>query len=247
MMNTRLIFLFLFVFMGACGCSNTRIHLHAEGLSDNELAIIRIGLEKRGFVVEHRENEFPSSDSVILYAAYRGVEKELSAIEEVLAHAGVRAERRYAARTNALGMHEYSPRNIGVYIASASRQNIESSKSRIRDVFPLSMTNAEFVSMDCEQEYLYEFYDDGVLVISQLAIPVEEVETITLRWRAPSADSITLSDGVEQFDYQKTESSKEHPGRHSLHVVTYNILLRPLDHYRIPYGCGYTSTFSEYF
>lgn len=246
-MNTRLITLLFFVFMGLCGCTNTTIHLHAQGVPDNELETIRLALEERGFVVKPRENEFPSSDSVILYAAYRGVEKELGTIEEVLTRHGLKVERRFAGRTNALGIHEYSPRNIGVYIASVSRQGMAPTKSRIRDVFPLSMTNAEFVSMDCEQEYLYDFYADGRLEISQLAIPVEEVETMTLRWHGSSEDMITLSDGAEQFEYRKIETVREHPGRYSLHVVTYNIFLQPLGHYQIPYGCGYKSTFFESF
>lgn len=259
-MNTRLITLLFFAFMGLCGCSNTashlhpqeasdntRIHLHAQGVPDRKLRPIRKALEARGFVVRLRENELPSSNNLILYAAYDGVEEELSAIEKVLAQNGVRAGRRLAGRTNALGTHEYNPRNIGVYITSVSKQKNKVNKSRIREVFPLSMTNAEFVSMDCEQEYLYDFYADGRLEISQLAIPVEEVETLTLRWYSSSTDTITLSDGIEEFEYRKTESSREHPGRHSLHVVTYNIFLQPLGHYRIPYGCGYKSTFAESF
>lgn len=258
--NVRLIPWLFFAFMGIGGCSNTTthsplrdvsgnttIHLHAQGITERKLKSIHKALEERGFVVQPRENEFPFSESVILYAASDGVEGELDLIREVLAQNGVKARRRLAGRTNALGTHEYNPGNIGVYIASDAKRSIAQTRSRVRNIFPLTMTNAEFVSIDCEQEHLYDFYDDERLEISQLGIPVEEAAAVTLRWSDSSKGIISLSDGAEQFRYRKLESVREDPDRDGMHVVTYNLLLRPLGHYRIPYGCNYKSTFFETF
>src|SRR5690606_34008695 len=113
----------LATFVSLVGCaSNTTVHLHANGLSEADRKNIRAGLEEKGFRVVERNNEAPSEDNAILYAPYSGLEKDLYAIENVLANHGLTAGRGFAIQTNQLGMHEYTAGNIGLYIVPAVRQ-----------------------------------------------------------------------------------------------------------------------------
>jgi hypothetical protein len=236
-----------FVLVSLFGCSNTTIHLHANNMPEAEKENIRLSLEKQGFSVRMRDNESPSSGNIILYYPHEGIEEDLHAIDKVLEAKGLKAERGYAIHTEKLGKHEYTAGNIGLYIAPTGPQEQRPVKSRVRSIFPMTMTGYEFVSMDCEQEYLYEFFEEGKLAASDPAVPADEVEMLAFDWQSLPNDIIMISNGREQFKYKKIESHIEHSSEHSHYVVTYNIRLQPLDYYRVPFGCMYKSTYFESF
>lgn len=228
------------------GCSSTTVHLHADALSEVEQNNIRTGLEEQGFSVKMRENEAPASSSVVLYYPHKGIEEDLRAIDNVLDANGLIAEHRYLTHTEKLGVHEYTAGNIGVYIVPAGQKS-EPTSVRIRSVFPITMVGFEFVSTDCDKEHLYEFSDDGTMVVSDLSLPLGEMDVATLSWQSPTDDTVIISSGDEDFEYKKSQSHREHFNDNNNHVVTYSLTLKPTGYYRVPFGCSYKSDFLEGF
>ncbi|BFM20735.1 hypothetical protein [Gilvimarinus japonicus] len=226
------------------GCSSTTVHLHAKNLPDVEQEAIRAGLEARGFSVKMRDNEPPSNNNAILYYPHDGIDADLQAIDAVLDANGLWAEHNYSVYTDKLGKHEYTAGNIGLYLVPEGVTTNASTSNRVRAVFPITVTDFEFVSTDCDTEYVYELFEDGSLVASDFSLPIGKAKLAALEWRETS-DEITLSNSGEQFKYSKTESYKEYANLDSDHVITYNITLQPLGYYRVPYGCTFKSTFSE--
>lgn len=241
-----LAFFILVAIVSLLGCSNTIVHLHANDLPKADQENIRTGLEEKGFSVLRRENGFPSEGNTILYSPHKGIEKDLRAIEEVLGNNGLKAERSYAIHTNKIGTHEYTAGNIGLYIVPAVRQEHAEATTRVRSVFPITMTDAEFVSTDCPTEYGYQFENDTVTV-DDFSLAMDKTGIATLDWHHASDDIIVISNDGEQFKYKKTESHREYSNQYSHHIVTYHIWLRPLDYYRVPFGCTYKSTYTEAF
>ena len=228
------------------GCSNTTVHLHVKNLPDAEQESIRADLEKRGFLVKMRDNEPPSNNNLILYYPHRGIEDDLRAINDVLDVAGFTAESSYLVHTDKLGKHEYSAGNIGLYLVPKGYQRNPGVASRVRSVFPMTIVDYEFVSTDCDKDYVYEFFGDGTLELSDFSLPVGAAKLATLSWQVVGDNMVLTGDG-ETFTYKKSESHREHTSQYSEYVVTYNITLQPEGYYRVPFGCQYKSTFYESF
>jgi hypothetical protein len=227
------------------GCSTTTVHLHANGVPEADKENIRAGLEAKGFAVLERDNEAPSKDNAILYAPYKGLEKDLHAIENVLANNGVTAGRSFAIQTDQLGKHEYTAGNIGLYIVPSVSQLPAERKSKVRAEFPITITDAEFVSTNCETEYGFQFSENGTLAVDDFTREIDATEIAKPDWSGKPDNIVFISNGNEQFEYKKSESHFEHVNEYNIHLVTYNIWLEPVEYYRVPFGCTYRSTYTE--
>lgn len=226
------------------GCSSTTIHLHADLLPEAEQEEIRRALEEQGFSVQSRDNEAPFERNIILYYPHNGIERDLRVIDDILESHGLNAEHSPAIHTNKIGTHEYTARNIGLYIAPHGLKKDPEVKSMVRSIFPMTMTDYEFISSGCEKEYVYQFFDDGTLEINDFSLAIDDEVIATMRWQDVD-NVITIYNDSEQFTYKKTESHREHSSEHSRYVVTYNIMLQPIGYLRLPFGCTYKSTFFE--
>lgn len=229
------------------GCSSTTtVHLHAVELPETDQEKIRTELENKGFSVITRKNELPLQSNAIFYSSHKGIEKDLKAIEDVLEKQGLKAVRSYAVQTNNVGRHEYTAKNIGVYLAAEVRREKSEVASRVRSVFPLAMTDAEFVSTDCPTEYVYQFDNKKVTVVD-LSLPIDESDIATAEWQQTEDNAIVIFHGHEEFKYKKIKFHREHSTQYHRNVVTYTLLLEPLDYYRAPFGCTYKATYFEVF
>lgn len=240
-MKKALLLVFTMALGALSGCSSTTVHLHADALSEVERNKIRTGLEGEGFSVKMRENEAPASSNVVLFYPHNGIEEDLRAIDNVLDANGLIAEHRYLTLTEKIGAHKYTAGNIGVYIVPEG-QNSGPDSVRVRSVFPITMVGVEFSSTDCDKEYLYEFFDDGTMMIDDLSLTLEERELTRLNWQSVSGGMIIISDGDEEFEYKKTESHKDNKTE-----VFYHLTLQPTGYFRVPFGCTYKSSFWEGF
>lgn len=241
-----LIFSVPVIFVSLFGCSTTTVHLHANDLPQTVQKNLRVGLEKEGFSVVIRDNASPSEGNAVLYYPHAGIKKDLNAIDNVLKANGLMAEPSIAVQTNNLGTHEYSAGNIGLYFAPAAHQKPQQATSRVRSVFPITVTDAEFVSTDCPTEYGFQFYEDGTLVLNDFSLAIDETEIAAPNW-STTGDTILVSNGQERFEYRKIESHSEGFNEYNVYVVTYNIWLQPTDYYRVPFGCSYRSIYAEGF
>ena len=228
------------------GCASTTVHLHAESLSSNERDNLRAGLEAQGFQVKMRDNESPSSENIILYYPHKGIEEDLRAIDKVLGAGGLTAEHRYSIHTDKLGAHEYTAGNIGVYIVPEGSA-VSAGSSLVRPVFPITITEGEFVSIDCESEYLYEFSESGTVKVADLSLPLSEMDVVKLEWKSLSEEKVIIMGDAEVFEYQKSKSHRKGFNDHHKQVVDYHITLKPVGYYRLPYACTYRNTFREGF
>lgn len=235
----------LFMVVLLSGCSTTTVHLHANGVPEADKQKIRAGLEAKGFAVVERDNESPSKNNAILYSPYKGLEKDLHAIENVLAHNGVTAGRGFAIQTDQIGKHEYTAGNIGLYIMPSVLQLPAERKSKVRAEFPITITEAEFVSTDCETEYGFQFSENGTLIVDDFTREIDATEIAKPDWSKKPDEIISISNGNEQFEYKKSESHREHVNEYNIHLVIYNIWLEPIEYYRVPFGCTYKSTYIE--
>lgn len=235
----------LFLLSVLAGCSTTIVHLHANGVPDADKESIRSGLEAKGFSVMERENEAPLKDNAIFYSPYKGLEKDLHAIENVLANNGLTAGRSFAIQTDHVGQHEYTARNIGLYIVPSVQAAPAETTSRVRAVFPITITGAEFASTDCSTKYGYQFHDNNTLSVDDFSQALHETEIATPNWEFAVDDIVVITHDNEQFKYRKTEVHREHSNEQSRHVITYNIWLQPIEYYREPFGCTYKSTYRE--
>ena len=226
------------------GCSSTKIHLHANNLPKAERESIRHDLEVEGFSVLLQDNEPPSDHSVILFYPHEGIDRDLDAIDNVLDRYGLQAEHSFVIHETKLGVHEYTAGNIGVYLVPVGLQTNDT--DRVRSVFPIAVTDAEFVSVDCGKVYVYEFYDDGQVTLNDFSLPMGEAALASGNWLSDSG-VVTIVNHGEVFEYTKSQSHREYINSFGEHVVSYNITLRPNGYYRVPFGCTFKSTFAEAF
>ena len=193
-----------------------------------------------------RDNESPSSGNIILYYPHKGIGEDLQAIDAVLAAHGLTAEHSYTIHKDKLGVHEYTAGNIGVYLVAADHSPA-ADFSLVRSVFPITMTEGEFISTDCDTEYLYEFSDDGRMVIADLSLSSGDMNIATLTWEASGDDRVLITSNGEVFEYQKSKFHKEGLRDGYKKMVEYFITLKPVDYYRLPFGCTYRNVFWEGF
>ena len=235
---------FFLLFFGLSGCSRTIVHLHADKLTTAEQEAIRAELQAQGFIVERQHNEPPAYRNLILYTPHDGIDNDLSTIDTILAAHGFSADHRYTPPSKQLGKHEYTAGNIGVYLIPAGFQPYTTPALQVRNTFPITETDADFISTDCDKEYVYELFDDGRAIANDFSFPVGEAALATGRWQS-NEESVTLNIEGKQFQYKKTRFHREYANEYSDHVISYYILLEPVGYYELPFGCTFKSTFSE--
>ncbi len=243
MIKTIKLSVFLLLF-GLSGCSRTIVHLHADKLTAAEQEAIRAELQAQGFVVERQHNEPPAYRNLILYTPHDGIDNDLNAIDTILAAHGLSADHRYTPPSKQLGKHEYTAGNIGVYLVPAGFQPYSTHALQVRDTFPITETDADFISTDCDKVYVYELFDDGRAVANDFSLPVGQAALATGHWQSDE-QSLTMEIKGKKFRYKKTRFHQEYATEHSDHVISYYILLEPDGYYELPFGCTFKSTFSE--
>ncbi|MDO3382461.1 hypothetical protein [Gilvimarinus algae] len=236
----------VFFLLGLSACTRTTVHLHAGELPQTLQDGVKAGLESEGFKVSPRANAYPYDESVVLYFPHEGIDADLQAIDKVLTSHGLSAENRYTLYRDKIGKHVYTAGNIGLYLLPENAKASFNEESRVRDEFPISESDAEFISTDCDIEYVYELFDDGRALVSDFSFPVGESTLARGTWQA-SENSVTLISDGEDFRYRKRTFHREYANQFSDHNISYHIILEPEDYYRLPFGCSYKSTFSEAF
>lgn len=225
-------------------CSSTHIHLHADKLPHDQQITIRERLEEKGFKVHIRNNAPPSRDNVLLYYPHKGIQEELWMIDDVLAASGISAEHRYTIYKDRVGKHEYTAGNIGLYLLPRNSDWSTSNKSPLRKQFPISESDAEFISSDCDARYTLELLEDGNALINNYNLPTDESTLGKGTWQSNS-DQILLTFQGEAFKYDKSQHHRKAVNYANERVIQYHITLEPSDYYRIPFSCTFQSTFTE--
>lgn len=225
------------------GCSSTTVHLHANHMSESKQKELSQSLKRQGFSVRMRENEAPVSGNIIIYYPQHGIEEDLHKIQLALAANGLTAEQSYMAK---VGKHEYTKENIGLYIANAGNSSVIPLK--VRAEFPVTLTDVEFISVGCGQGYLYEFFENKKLSLTDMGAYQAEEESATqsYNWTYAGNDVVVISSDKGQFSYTIAESHAEGT-RYGNPAVTYTIELEPMGYYPMPFGCNYLSDFFETF
>lgn len=225
-------------------CSSTHIHLHANKLPHAQQITIREGLEEKGFKVHIRNNAPPSRDNVLLYYPHKGIQEELWMIDDVLAASGISAEHRYTIHKDKVGKHEYTAGNIGLYLLPSNNIKNNSNEPPIRKQFPISESDAEFISSDCGARYTLELLEDGNALINNFNLPADESTLGKGTWQSNS-DQILLQIQGETFKYDKSQHHRKAVNYANERVIKYHITLEANDYYRIPFSCTFQSTFTE--
>ena len=231
-------------------CSNpTTIHLHPEALPPSHIASITEELANEGFVVEIEDNAAPAPGTTIIYSPQKNIEQQLDSIIEILKNHYLVVDQIFLKDSGGgylegLGSHTYTVGHIGVYVTGET--GTVSSGAKIRSTFPIDMVGYEFVSSNCDVDYIYEFFESGDLVITNVSSLTENLGGYT--WHQEDGSIAIHSTIGPQYKYTK---SKDHSvyqnSEHDLEVVAYTIKLSPEGFYPLPYGCSYTATFKEAF
>jgi hypothetical protein len=244
----RRITLCLIIVAWLSGCSNTTIHLHPESLTQERTEEIVRALKREGLAVKIRNNRAPTSGNTLIYSPHEGIDAHLASIRKILSSHDMTLDqaflRQYGGHDgSSAGQHVYTEGNIGLYLAS----NADSEQSRgakVRSVFPISIIGFEFASRDCDALYLYEFFESGDAVVTEISEADKELGEFS--WSQSDAGIVTLSSGDTEYQYRKRET-------HSIHqefghnIVTYVTELQPDGFYPMPYGCTYEATYTEAF
>ncbi|MDX6847796.1 hypothetical protein SCD92_00400 [Gilvimarinus sp. SDUM040013] len=232
--------------LGLLGCARTTVHMHAAELSKDVRDKVKTDLEAKGFKVALRDNEYPFTENAVLYFPHEGIEEDLDAIDEVLNENGLAANHRFTIYKDRIGKHVYTAGNVGLYLLPEEVKRSSGKTSRVRSEFPIDETDAEFISSNCNVEYVYELLEGDRALLSDFNLPAGKSTLARATWRVSDNSVIIVSDG-EEFRYRKSTFHREHASQFSDYNVSYHIALEPEEYYRIPFGCAYKSTFTESF
>lgn len=233
------------------GCSNTTtIHLHPQTLTPSHTASLTEELEHKGFAVEIEDNAAPAAGNTIIYSPQKNIEQQLNSITKILQRHNIAVDQIFVkdsggGQSERLGRHTYTAGHIGVYLADNNIGKI-SRGAKVRSTFPINMIGYEFVSSDCDTDYMYEFFESGDLVVTNINSLAEDLGKHT--WHQEDDNIIIRSMTGSQYKYTKSKGhSVYQTSDPDLEVVAYTIKLSPAGFYPLPYSCSYTATFKEGF
>jgi len=228
------------------GCSSrTIIHLHPEVLDPPQIESIVEELASKGFSVKIENNEAPAMGNTIIYSPQRNIEEQLASITKVLENHSLIIDQIFIKSSGGedFGNHTYTAGHIGVYLAEGNGDGV-SRGVEIRSTFPINMIGDEFVSSNCDVDYVYDFFESGNLTVTNISSLTEDLGGHT--W-SDDDESIVIQSAIgPQYTYTKNKGHSVQQ-KSDLDIVAYTIKLKPAGFYPLPYSCVYTATFREAF
>jgi hypothetical protein len=217
--NYCLSVLALFILMS---CSPYKVHLHTQGMGEQDTSKIAQQIERAGFDVLIKSNKHPqaSRGNLVLTPAYgQSFYEPLEHLQRVLESQGFISD----ALPSPLRNHIYSPRNFGVYLVA--RSHAEDIIVQVaQEEWPLSQF--EFLSTHCEQSFALWLNDDGSARL------FNELEQIDFTWQEMSQVKLLTPAGVFWFEVRRKIYSR---GQRKI----IDVYLEPVGNYPLPYSCDF--------
>jgi len=215
------------------GCSGKRtadsgagvIHLHADTLSQGDRTTLSDALAAEGFTVKLRDNPSPFEANTLIYQPSVDFWYQLEKIRLALDNTEHSADDLYLQQAK---NHFYTDGHLGLYIHLEHAE--PPSEEEVLLEVPLNLTDVDFASHDCKDNYILEFYHDGTVKVFDFQ---SDEPIVTLAW-AKSGEEVTLQSEGSAYRYEKSmDTIREESG------VVFSLSLSPTGEYTGLYGCEY--------
>lgn len=217
------------------GCTPTTVHIHTTHIAEEQLERVRHSLESLGYQVIERENRHPSAHlgSILVYYPGHSSEEQLAQVNQAVADAGLSIDGEYPAT---IGPHRYTEGNIGLYLVNGQAGSSQQ-QDLAEEGIPLTVTDVELGSTNCDTSYLLEFDPQGKLVMTNLSD--DSSEPRELEWSRDSGQLLSISDGNHNYEYSYLEYRKKRNSPSGKEYLEVSLKLEPKGFYPVPFACIY--------
>lgn len=223
------------VFVCLSSCASKTVHIHPGSLSGEQIEQLEAALALKGFKYRIQKNKHPSPElgNILIHHTYRDYNNDVNDILSATDSANLTVNEVIA---NEFYNHEYTKGNSGLYFKD---ENLGSYHSNDMVTVEMKLTDYEFTSMDCQNKPVLEINPDNSVHIGFVQTLEEISAGLSWSFSSEEKDFITINANGQYFQYQILQFSKA-----NALSTRQTMILRPLENYRLPYGCEYTGTFT---
>lgn len=215
------------------GCQSVQdnritVHLHPGGEESSTVNFIQNLLEAEGYRVVIRSNVSPyrGHGVTLIYGGGLLDQMEVYRIDSLLEESGYAVANIFRREAQ---NHRYTARNLGLYLDEGDGETE-------LPLEPLSVSDVEFASVDCTENFTAHFERDGTVVFFSGEGSVME----TTSWRLLNDNRLQVMGGQRNRFEILASNRLQDDG-----ILKRTLSLLPQGYYRAPYGCSYSGSFYE--
>lgn len=217
-------------------CVSKTVHIHSGSLSLEQVEQLEAALALKGFKYRIRKNKHPSPElgNTLIHHTHRGYNDDVNDILFIVESENLTIDKIIA---NQFYNHEYTKGNFGLYFKDDSLGVYHSNDVAISAEMKIS--DFEFASADCQNQPVLELNTDSSVRIAFVQTPEEISTGLSWNFSSEEQDFMAIKTKSQLFQYRILQFSKT-----DALSTRYTMVLKPLESYRLPYGCEYMGIFT---